>query len=59
MTTEEKIRQKVNNSVNTAFRKLEDLDYEMNLRFAILSVRTKIKLTKNHNEAISRRNKAI
>jgi hypothetical protein len=59
MTTEEKIRRGVNNSVNTAFRRLEDLDYEMNLRFAILSVRTKIKLTKNHNETIKRRNTAI
>lgn len=59
MTTEEKIRQKVNNSVNTAFRKLEDLDYEMNLRFAILSVRTKIKLTKNHNEIIRRRSTTV
>jgi len=59
MTTEEKLTTAVNKVTNNAFRKLEDLDYEMNLRLAILSVRTKIKLTKKHNEIIRRRSKAI
>jgi hypothetical protein len=58
MTTEEKLTTAVNKVTNNAFRKLEDLDYEMNLRLAILSVRTKIKLTKKHNEIIRRRSKA-
>jgi hypothetical protein len=48
MTTEEQLTTAVNKVTNNAFRKLEDLDYELNLRLAILSVRTKIKLTKNH-----------
>lgn len=59
MPTEEKIRSAINKSFQTANRKLEDLDYEMNLRFAILSVRTKIKLTKNHNEIIKRRSTTV
>lgn len=59
MTTEEKIKLLFDKHLKKANRKLEDLDYEMNLRFAILSVRTKIKITKNHNEIIRRRSSKV
>jgi len=48
MTTEETIRQKVNNSVNTAFRKLDDLSFEMDRKIYRWSVDLKFRMNKNH-----------